>query len=107
MVSSWKAISDFISVIPPRGKGVIVDWHQQKGMFFVGGHSKLVRLWDAEKEMCALEFPTRIGCGITALRADVSGCMLAAGFQDGTMRMYDLRMAPQEAYVYIYFNAPE
>ncbi len=51
LVSSWKGLLDYASPIPPRGKGIVLDWHQHSGTLLVSGHSRIIRLWDAEREM--------------------------------------------------------
>ena len=51
LVSAWKGLLDYASPIPPRGKGIVLDWYQPSGSLIVSGHSKMMRIWDAEREM--------------------------------------------------------
>ena len=50
LLTSWKGLTEFINPIPPKGKGVIVDW--KSGKLAVGGNSPFIRLWDAKQELC-------------------------------------------------------
>ena len=52
LVTAWQAITDFSTPIPARGKGLITEWYQPSGNLFVGGCSKSIRCWDAEREAC-------------------------------------------------------
>ena len=52
LISAWRGIVDFTTMIPPRGTGVVVDWNQSSGSFFIGGHSKSIQVWSASSESC-------------------------------------------------------
>lgn len=50
LLSSWKGLSDVLNPIPPKGKGVILDW--KNGLLAVGGNSSYIKIWDASMELC-------------------------------------------------------
>jgi hypothetical protein len=50
LLSSWKGLTDVLSPIPSKGKGVKLDWND--GLLAVGGNSPFVRIWDANHELC-------------------------------------------------------
>lgn len=102
LVSSWRGLPDSLSLIPPRGKGLISDWHQRTGHLWVGGHSSQIRIWDAGRETAVADLPTRSDkSGVCSLSVDPSnGSLVVAGFLDGRIRVYDGRVSPSESLVH-------
>lgn len=52
LCSAWRALPG-MSFSEYRS-GTITDWLQPYGLLLVGGDSKVVKVWDAHKEMCAM-----------------------------------------------------
>jgi regulator-associated protein of mTOR len=50
LVSSWRALTDLLP--SQRSSGLIADWQQGRGTMLVGGDVKVIRVWDAPREMC-------------------------------------------------------
>lgn len=48
MVSAFRGLNEVLQV--KGGTGVITDWKQTGGILFVGGDSRIVRVWDAHTE---------------------------------------------------------
>lgn len=100
LVTAFQAIEDQ----PTRSSrifGLQTSWHQSTQTIFVGGESKLIRLWDAEKELkvqdihTSSDFPvSHISCAPNAL--------FAVGFGDGCIQIYDRRAQPNESRIMVY-----
>jgi len=50
LVATWRALTDLLS--SQRSSGLIADWQQGRGTMLVGGDMKVIRVWDAPREMC-------------------------------------------------------
>ena len=50
LVSSWRALTDLLP--SQRSSGLVADWQQGRGTMLVGGDVKIIRVWDAPREMC-------------------------------------------------------
>lgn len=50
LVSSWRALTDLLP--SQRSSGLVADWQQGRGTMLVGGDMKVIRVWDAPREMC-------------------------------------------------------
>lgn len=50
LVSSWRALTDLLP--SRRSSGLIAEWQQGRGTMLVGGDVKVIRVWDAPREMC-------------------------------------------------------
>ncbi|KAF3448860.1 hypothetical protein FNV43_RR09576 [Rhamnella rubrinervis] len=75
-----------------RSLNAVVDWQQQSGYLYASGEVSSIMLWDLDKEQLVDSFPTSSDCSVSALSASqVHGGQLAAGFVDGSVRLYDVR----------------
>lgn len=71
----------------------------------VGGDVKVIRLWDAPREVCVMDIPARSGSCVTSLTAEqVAGHIFVAGFGDGAIRVYDRRLPPRDSMVKVWKN---
>ncbi|KAJ3336924.1 hypothetical protein HDU93_001887 [Gonapodya sp. JEL0774] len=96
IVSAWRALTDLFPT--SRGTGLITDWQQVTGSLLVSGDVKFVRVWDAEKELCVQDFPTKSNSSVTSMTSDrVSGMLVVGGFTDGAVRIYDRRLSSRES----------
>jgi regulator-associated protein of mTOR len=50
LVSSWRALTDLLP--SRRSSGLVAEWQQGRGTMLVGGDVKVIRVWDAPREMC-------------------------------------------------------
>ncbi|KAL5035995.1 Target of rapamycin complex 1 subunit kog1 [Batrachochytrium dendrobatidis] len=97
LVSAWRGLSD---ILPgSRGSGLHCKWQQSNGYLFVGGDSRVIKVWDAEEELCVQEMPTRSVSQVTGVSVDPSGIMLLVGFIDGSVKLYDRRLPPTECMI--------
>lgn len=98
MVTSWRALSDLLP--SNRASGLVADWQQGCGHLLVGGDVKVIRVFDAERELSINDIPARSGSCITSLTSDqVAGQIFAAGFGDGAVRVYDKRLPSRDAMI--------
>ncbi|KAI8460236.1 WD40-repeat-containing domain protein [Phakopsora pachyrhizi] len=83
--------------------GVIVSWQQRDGSLIVGGNSREIKIWNSERESCVESVKTRANSCLSSLTTDqVVGDLICAGFGDGSMRIYDRRMASKSTMVKVY-----
>jgi regulatory associated protein of mTOR len=50
LVTSFRALNDRIKV--KRGSGMVLDWQQSNGILLASGDVRIVRVWDAHRELC-------------------------------------------------------
>ena len=66
---------------------------------------KVFRVWDAQRELCVLDIPARSTSSITSITSDqVAGDVFVAGFDDGSLRVYDRRLDARESMVQLWQN---
>ncbi|KAF9974429.1 hypothetical protein BGZ73_002171 [Actinomortierella ambigua] len=96
IVTSWRVLSDMLS--SSKNTGTIVDWQQGRGSLLVGGDARVIRVWDAAREYCVSDIPTRSGSPVTSITSDqVAGNIFVVGFGDGAVRVYDRRLPQHSA----------
>ncbi|KAJ3161050.1 hypothetical protein HDU86_007669 [Geranomyces michiganensis] len=106
-VSAWRALPELSASGSGGGAGLVADWHQLSGLFMCAGDARVVRVWDANKEICVQAMPTRNLKPVTCLTTDrESGNMLFAGLADGTVQVYDRREPPHTSVVRNYREHP-
>ncbi|XP_056606009.1 regulatory-associated protein of mTOR isoform X2 [Triplophysa dalaica] len=116
MVTAWQGLSDMlpttrglarrVSIYIDRSKqggaGMVVDWEQETGLLMTSGDVRVIRIWDTEREMKVQDIPTGADSCVTSLSCDPQRSLVAAGFGDGSVRVYDRRMGPNECRVMTY-----
>lgn len=101
LVSAWRALTDLLP--SNRSSGLVADWQQGRGSLLVGGDVKVIRVWDALREVCHMDIPARSGSCVTSISSDqVAGDIFMAGFGDGAVRVYDRRLKPMDAMVKVW-----
>lgn len=50
LVSAWRALTDLLP--SNRSSGLVSEWQQGRGSMLVGGDVRVIRVWDAPREMC-------------------------------------------------------
>lgn len=104
LVSSWRALTDLL--LTSKSSGLISDWQQSRGSLLVSGDVKIIRVWDAPREQCLVDVPARSSSSITSLTSDqVAGNIFVAGFDDGSLRVYDRRLDARESMVKVWHNS--
>uniref|UniRef100_A0A9J8DG38 Regulatory-associated protein of mTOR n=1 Tax=Cyprinus carpio carpio TaxID=630221 RepID=A0A9J8DG38_CYPCA len=116
MVTAWQGLSDMlpttrglarrVSICLDRskqgGSGMVVDWEQETGLLMTSGDVRVIRIWDTEREMKVQDIPTGADSCVTSLSCDPQRSLVAAGLGDGSVRVYDRRMGPNECRVMTY-----
>ncbi|KAI4353507.1 hypothetical protein L6164_002452 [Bauhinia variegata] len=75
-----------------RSLNAVVDWQQQCGYLYASGEISTINQWDLDKEQLVNPISSSSNCSISALAASqVHGGQFAAGFVDGSVRLYDVR----------------
>ncbi|KAF9361327.1 hypothetical protein BGX26_004185 [Mortierella sp. AD094] len=98
IVTSWRVLTDMLP--SSKSTGTIADWQQGRGALLVGGDARVIRVWDAARELCISDIPTRSGAPVTSITSDqVSGNIFVVGFGDGAVRVYDRRQPQHDAMV--------
>ncbi|XP_041474406.1 regulatory-associated protein of mTOR-like isoform X2 [Lytechinus variegatus] len=98
LVTAWQALSDML--VSNRGSGLVLDWEQGSGMLLASGDVRTIRVWDTQRELKLQDIPTGADSCVTSLACDSVGrSLLIAGCGDGSVRLYDRRLAPQECRV--------
>ncbi|GMH10001.1 hypothetical protein Nepgr_011842 [Nepenthes gracilis] len=75
-----------------RSVNAVVDWQQQSGYLYASGDISAIMLWDLDKEQLVNTINSSSDSSISALAASqVHGGQFAAGFVDGSVRLFDIR----------------
>lgn len=82
-------------LLPNRqGLGMILLWDQNQTKFYVTSDQndvRIIKVWDANSESKVQDIPTCAEFGVSCLSSDSEHC-IAAGFLDGSIRIYDTRL---------------
>lgn len=81
--------------------GLQTAWHQSSQTIFVGGESKFLRLWDAERELKLCDIPTGSEYYVSHLCCSPSA-MYAIALADGCIQLFDRRLPSNESRVMLY-----
>lgn len=107
LITAWTAMADLLptggysgpvqtrfAATRGRNTGLVMDWQQSVGCLILSGCITQIKVWDAEREVCAQDIPTASAFGSTALTSEkYAGHLLVSGFSDGVVRVYDRRAA--------------
>ncbi|NWU88810.1 RPTOR protein, partial [Upupa epops] len=110
MVTAWQGLSDMlpttrglarrVSIYLDRSKqggaGMVVDWEQETGLLMTSGDVRIIRIWDTDREMKVQDIPTGADSCVTSLSCDSHRSLIVAGLGDGSIRVFDRRMALSE-----------
>ncbi|ANZ75610.1 BA75_02719T0 [Komagataella pastoris] len=103
LATAWRALTDLL--LTSRTTGLVSEWQQSTGSLLVSGDVKIIRIWDAPRELCVVDIPARSTSSITSLTSDqVAGNIFVGGFGDGTIRVYDRRLDSRDSMVKIWQN---
>ncbi|XP_025084218.1 regulatory-associated protein of mTOR-like isoform X3 [Pomacea canaliculata] len=98
LVTAFQAITDMLPL--QKGAGLVTRWEQESSTLFCAGDVRVIRLWDMQTEARKQDIPTGADSCVTSLASDASGrSLLIAGCGDGTVRLFDRRLAPTECRV--------
>ncbi|KAK8450235.1 hypothetical protein SEVIR_7G338000v4 [Setaria viridis] len=89
-----KLVTAFSSVQGHRaaGRSIVIDWQQQSGYLYASGDMSSILIWDLDKEQLLSTIQSSGDGAISALSASqVRSGHFAAGFADGSVRIFDVR----------------
>lgn len=69
LVSAWQAFTN----LKPKQTGMIVAWEQWTQTVITTGDTRVLRLWDVEKELRVIDLPTGTDASVTCLDSSYSG----------------------------------
>lgn len=104
LLTAFSAVPDLMS--GKKGGGIVTEWQQNVGRLIAGGDTKYIRCWDFETEKCSATLKTDTGSCLTCLctawdyvhsdslssSAGLSPDLIVGGFDDGTVKVFDLRV---------------
>ncbi|KAI1724258.1 target of rapamycin complex 1 subunit mip1 [Ditylenchus destructor] len=103
LVTSAYLLNDVPRIASKKGHNTLYCWDQNHGQIVCGGNIRICRIWDAwcEKATLDLVLKSKSSSGniTTSLTADLSANMVATGFGDGTLAVYDVRLPPDECQI--------
>ncbi|KAG2555578.1 hypothetical protein PVAP13_8NG354900 [Panicum virgatum] len=97
-----KLVTAFSSVQGHRaaGRSIVIDWQQQSGCLYASGDMSSILVWDLDKEQLLSTIQSSGDSAISALSASqVRSGHLAAGFVDGSVRIFDVRSPDRLIYM--------
>ena len=98
LVTAWRAHPQLLSV--ENGSGLLLDWDAGSGRLLAAGDATNVLLWDMATESIAQDIPTQSAFSVTALSFNrFAPSLVAAGYGDYTLALFDLREPPRAACV--------
>uniref|UniRef100_A0A3Q3FBT2 Regulatory-associated protein of mTOR n=1 Tax=Labrus bergylta TaxID=56723 RepID=A0A3Q3FBT2_9LABR len=112
MVTAWQGLSDMLPTTRALlfvfvsscavGAGMVVDWEQETGLLMTSGDVRVIRIWDTDREMKVQDIPTGADSCVTSLSCDSQRSLIVAGLGDGSVRVFDRRMGPNDCRVMTY-----
>ncbi|PUZ43415.1 hypothetical protein GQ55_8G007600 [Panicum hallii var. hallii] len=97
-----KLVTAFSSVQGHRaaGRSIVIDWQQQSGCLYASGDMSSILVWDLDKEQLLSTIQSSADSAISALSASqVRSGHFAAGFADGSVRIFDVRSPDRLIYM--------
>nr|ALE20568.1 Raptor [Leptinotarsa decemlineata] len=130
LITAWQAFNE------PKSKfsGIVMTWEQWTQTLITAGDSRLVRFWDAERELIAFDLHTGTDSPVTCIDSTFSSVcqenfknyrqmddddgylvdkqnyhstklgLCAVGCGDGSVRLFDRRCSPSEARVRVWME---
>ncbi|KAF8782229.1 regulatory-associated protein of mTOR-like isoform X2 [Argiope bruennichi] len=101
LITAFQVIQDLLP--STRGSGLVLQWEQHASQLLASGDVRHIRIWDSEKEMKVQDLPTGADSCVTCLTSSPDyASLIAAGCGDGTVRIYDRRMAQSDCCLHIF-----
>lgn len=106
LITAWAAMSDNNSNKPTNKfskttSGCVTAWHQASQTLVVGGDSRVLYLWDVERELKYADLQIGSESSVRILSMAPNG-IFCAGCGDGTVRIFDRRLKGQNSVVITY-----
>jgi len=99
LVTAWRALKG-MEKSSNKQSGLVCDWYQNRGTLLVGGDARVIKVWDAQQELVMTDIALRSTACVTSITSDqTGGNIFAAGFGDGSIRVFDRRLPAHSAVV--------
>lgn len=108
LVTAWQSLHDVTSntfhhkTVGDNGFGLRSVWQQRSQNVIVAGNVKYVRCWDVDAEMRVCDIPTGADSAAVLVLSSAPNELIVAGCTDGSVRLFDKRLAPASARVMTY-----
>ncbi|XP_018646818.1 hypothetical protein Smp_159000 [Schistosoma mansoni] len=93
ILTAWNGITDLYQTDYPVG--VVVHWSQHANQLMVSGDTRIIRIWDCLCESKLRDISTGSDTSVTCLTKSIDNHLLAAGFNDGGIRVWD-KVTPRD-----------
>ncbi|CAH8861747.1 unnamed protein product [Trichobilharzia szidati] len=103
ILTAWAGITDLHQTDYPIG--VVVHWNQQANQLSVSGDTRTIRIWDCYCESRLRDLNTGADTSVTCLTQSGDNHLIAAGFNDGGVRVWDLRVPSSHNNDNLIFNS--
>ncbi|KAJ3299491.1 hypothetical protein HDV03_002951, partial [Kappamyces sp. JEL0829] len=94
LLSAWRADTDFL---PGSSGSLVCEWHQLSGVLYTSGAQQVIKIWDADEEICVQELPVR--SPVSCFNVDTPGNLLLAGCNNGGISLFDRRLSSEKSIV--------
>jgi regulator-associated protein of mTOR len=101
MVTAFHIFNDIQS--SSKSSGVILSWNQSEQNLIATGEPRVIRLWDARKEMKIRDLTTGADTCVTSISTDNSH-LICVGCGDGSVRVFDDRLMPHDSRVFTFYE---
>lgn len=94
LISAFHLMPELQPHRQPQGLGMILLWDQHQSRFYATSDQsdvRIIKVWDAASESKIQDIPTCAEFGVSCLSSDGEHS-IAAGFLDGSIRIYDTRL---------------
>ncbi|CAL8090399.1 unnamed protein product [Calicophoron daubneyi] len=89
IVTAWVGMNDLLLSSNPAG--VVTHWSQYTNQLTLAGDARHIRIWDCQREARIRDIPTGADACVTTLARSPDLNLIAAGFGDGGVKVFDLR----------------
>lgn len=93
----------FNDMMPSNKSGVILSWNQLEQKLIASGETRVIRLWDARKEMRIRDLNIGADTCVTSICTDESH-LICIGCSDGSVRVFDDRLMPHDSRVHTFYE---
>ncbi|VDM00156.1 unnamed protein product [Schistocephalus solidus] len=101
LVTAWIGFKDLLRLppgCPPAG--VVTHWSDCSCQLAASGDVRCIRLWDTSQEARLRDIPTESETCVTRLARSPDNVLIAAGFGDGMVRIYDVRAPSNQSQIF-------
>ncbi|UYV81949.1 RPTOR [Cordylochernes scorpioides] len=95
LLTAYQLLTEML--VSQRGSGMVTHWEQDSRLLLGSGDVRVIKIWDAQSEMKSMELPTGADCSVTSLTSDSVSYVVVAGCADGSIRLFDRRLPPNDA----------